>query len=57
MSEDMLRDKRALRLRSEEKCSGQGGSARFELGNFCLFISISTGRLNTKWLLPMQTLW
>ena len=39
MSKDMLRDKRELRLRSEEKCSSQGGSARSELGELsaCLF--------------------
>ena len=33
---DILRDKRALRLRSEEKCSGWGGSARSELGELLL---------------------
>ena len=44
-----------LRLRSEEKCLSQGGSARSELGNFCLFISLSTGRLNTRWLSHMWT--
>ena len=37
MSEDMLRDIRESRLRSEEKCSSRGGSARSELGNFWLF--------------------
>ena len=36
MSEDMLRDKKLLRLRSEEKCSGQGGSVRSELGELLL---------------------
>ena len=36
MSEDMLRDKRELRLRNEEKCSSQGGSARSELGELLL---------------------
>ena len=36
MSEDMLRDKRLLRLRSEEKCSGRGGSVRSELGELLL---------------------
>ena len=36
VSEDMLRDKGALRLRSEEKCSSQGGSARSELGELLL---------------------
>ena len=36
VSEDMLRDKGASRLRSEEKCSRQGGSARSELGELLL---------------------
>ena len=36
MSEDMLRDKKASGHRSEEKCSGQGGSARSELGELLL---------------------
>ena len=36
VSEDILRDKRASRLRSEEKCSGQGGSVRSELGELLL---------------------
>ena len=36
MSEDMLRDKRGSRLRSEEKCSSQGGSARSGLGELLL---------------------
>ena len=36
VSEDMLRDKGALRLRSEEKCSSRGGSARSELGELLL---------------------
>ena len=36
MSKDMLRDKGALRLRSEEKCSSQRGSARSELGELLL---------------------
>ena len=32
----MLRDKKASGHRSEEKCSGQGGSARSELGELLL---------------------
>ena len=36
MSEDMLRDIRELRLRSEEKCSSRGDSARSELGELLL---------------------
>ena len=36
VSEDMLRDKRVLRLRSEEKCSSQRGSGRSELGELLL---------------------
>ena len=36
MSKDMLRDKRASRLRSEEKYSSQRGSGRFELGELLL---------------------
>ena len=32
----MLQDKRVLRLRSEEECSGQRGSARSELGKLLL---------------------
>ena len=36
VSKDMLRDKRASRLRSEEKCSGQRGSVRSELGELLL---------------------
>ena len=36
MSKDMLRDKRASRLRSEEKCFSQRGSARSELGELLL---------------------
>ena len=32
----MLRDKGVLRLRSEEKCSSQGGSVRSELGELLL---------------------
>ena len=36
VSKDILRDKRASRLRSEEKCSGQGGSVRSELGELLL---------------------
>ena len=32
----MLRDKGALRLRSEEKCLSRGGSARSELGELLL---------------------
>ena len=37
ISEDMLRDKGALRLRGEEKCSSRGGSGRSELGELLLF--------------------
>ena len=36
VSEDMLRDKGASRLRGEEKCSSQGGSGRSELGELLL---------------------
>ena len=36
VSEDMLRDKGALRLRGEEKCSSRGGSGRSELGELLL---------------------
>ena len=36
MSENMLRDKRASRLRSEEKCSGQRNFAWSELGELLL---------------------
>ena len=36
VSKDMLRDKRGLRLRSEEKCSSQGGSVRSGLGELLL---------------------
>ena len=36
VSEDMLRGKGALRLRSEEKCLSRGGSARSELGELLL---------------------
>ena len=35
-SKDMLRDKGALRLRGEEKCSSRGGSGRSELGELLL---------------------
>ena len=47
VSEDMLRDKGALRLRGEEKFLSRRG---LNWGNFFLFISISTGGLNTRWL-------
>ena len=36
VSKDMLGDKRGLRLRSEEKCSSQGGSVRSGLGKLLL---------------------
>ena len=36
VSEDMLRDKGASRLRGEEKCSSRGGSGRSELGELLL---------------------
>ena len=36
VSEDMLRDKGVLRLRSEAKCLSRGGSARSELGELLL---------------------
>ena len=36
VSEDMLKDKGASRLRSEEKCSSQRGSARSELEELLL---------------------
>ena len=36
VSRDMLRDTGVSRLRSEEKCSSQGGSARSELGELLL---------------------
>ena len=36
VSEDMLRDKGVLRLRSEEKCLSQRGSARSELEELLL---------------------
>ena len=36
VSKDMLRDKRGLRLRSEEKCSSRGGSGRSGLGELLL---------------------
>ena len=53
----MLRDKRCQSFWSEEKCSGQGGSAKSELGvNFFFFISVSTGGLNMKWLSSTWTL-
>ena len=46
---DMLYDKRQQSFWSEEKCSGQGGSAKSEKkGNSFLFLSISTGGLNMK---------
>ena len=57
VSKDMLRDKGVLRLRNEEKCLSRGGSARSELGNFCLFILLSTGELNTRWLSHTWTSW
>ena len=37
VSEGMLRDKGASRLRGEEKCSSRGGSGRSELGELLLF--------------------
>ena len=36
VSGDMLRDQRVSKLRSEEKCSGQRGSARSALGGLHL---------------------
>ena len=36
VSEDMLRDKGASRLRGEEKCLSRGGSGRSELGELLL---------------------
>ena len=36
ISDDMLRDKGASRLRGEEKCSSRGGSGRSELGELLL---------------------
>ena len=36
ISDDMLKDKGALRFRGEEKCSSQGGSGRSELGELLL---------------------
>ena len=36
ISDNMLRDKGALRFRGEEKCSSQGGSGRSELGELLL---------------------
>ena len=38
MSKDMLRDKRVLRLRSEEKCSSQLDSAGSELGGTSAYL-------------------
>ena len=37
VSEGMLRDKGASRLRGEEKCSSRGGSGRYEQGELLLF--------------------
>ena len=56
VSEDMLRDKGASRLRGEEKFLSRRDLRGLNWGNFFLFISISTGGLNTRWLSRAQTL-
>ena len=55
MSEDMLRDKGGQGLEVKRSVQVKEALQGLDWGNFCLFILISTGRLNTKWLLRAQT--
>ena len=56
VSEDMLRDKGGVEAkRRREVFLSWRDFARSELGNFFLFVSISTGGLNTRWLSRART--
>ena len=57
MSEDMLRYKRGRGLEVKRSVQVEEALRGLNWGNFCLFILISTGRLNTRRLSCVQTLW
>ena len=56
VSEDMLRDKRGVEAKRRREVFKVGETLRgLNWGNFFLFISISTGGLNTRWLSRART--
>ena len=58
VSEDMLRDKRGVEAKRRREVFKVGETLQgLNWGNFFLFISISTGRLNTRRLSRTRTSW